>query len=61
MKPFTAISIFVLSLMALAHALRAIAGASFIVADVAIPVWFSWPVALVFGLLAFMLWGETRR
>ena len=61
MKPFTAISIFVLTGIALSHTLRAIAGVTLIIGDVVIPVWISWPVALVFGLLAFTLWRETRR
>jgi len=61
MKPYTAISIFVLTLIALAHALRATAGATLTVGDLVIPVWISWPVALALGLLAFTLRGETRR
>ena len=61
MKPYTATSIIVLTVIALAHVLRAIAGVTLTIGDIVIPVWFSWPVALAFGLLAFLQWGETRR
>ena len=61
MKPYTAVSITVLTGIALAHALRAIAGVPLTVGDVDIPALLSWPLALVFGLLAFTLWGETSE
>lgn len=61
MRPFTAISIIVLAAIALVHLCRAIFGGTLIVGNLTIPVWSSWPVALLFGLLSFTLWGETRR
>ena len=61
MKPYTAISIIVLTGIALAHLLRAIAGVTLTVGDVDIPVLLSWPLAVVFGLLAFTLWGEASE
>ena len=61
MKPYTAISIMVLTGIALAHALSAIAGVTLTVGDVDIPALLSWPLALAFGLLAFTLWGETSE
>ena len=61
MKPFSAISVSVLAVIALGHATRAIAGVTLTVGDFFIPMWFSWPVALLFGLLAFTLWGEASE
>ena len=61
MRPFTAIAIFVLSIVALGHALRAYVEADLKIGGIEIPVWISWPVAAVFAFLALMLWRETRR
>ena len=51
----------VLTGIALAHVLRAIAGVPRTVGDVDIPGLLSWPLALAFGLLAFTLWGEASE
>ena len=61
MKPYTAISIMVLTAIALAHVLGAIAGVTLTVGDVDIPALLSWPLALVFGLLALTLWVEASE
>lgn len=61
MRPFTSITIFVLSIVALAHALRAYMGAELEIGDVDIPVWLSWPIAGVVAFLALMLWRESKK
>ncbi|HUV12236.1 MAG TPA: hypothetical protein VMY18_01265 [Acidobacteriota bacterium] len=61
MRPFTSITIFVLAIVALAHALRAYVEADLKIGGIEIPVWISWPVAGVVAFLALMLWRETRR
>ena len=60
MKPFTAIAILVLSLIAILQLLRAILGWPVSVNGVAIPVWASVIAFVVAGGIAAMLWRESR-
>ena len=61
MKPFTAISVFVIALVGFGHVVRAIMSLELIIGGSVIPVWLSWPVAVFAFLLAFMLWRETTE
>jgi membrane protein implicated in regulation of membrane protease activity len=61
MKPFTAIAVAFLSLMALLQLGRFLLGWEIVVHGVAIPVWFSGIAFVVVGALAAMLWRESRR
>ena len=60
MKPFTVISIVVLSLIAILQLVRFILGWEVSVNGVAIPVWVSAIAFVVAGGLAAMLWRESR-
>jgi len=59
-KPFTAISAFVLVLIAVAHVIRAIIGTEVIVGEISLPLWISWLAALIACILAAGLWKEGR-
>jgi hypothetical protein len=62
MKPFTTIAGLILLLVALTHAYRLYSGAITIaVAGHVVPLWWSWPGAIVAGLLGVMLLMEARR
>lgn len=60
MKTFTAISVVVFSLVALAHLIRMALGWEVVVNGVAIPIWASGVGLVVAAGLAFMLWREAR-
>jgi len=60
-KPFTAIAIFLFTLMAIGHLLRAMTSAEIIIAGISIPVFVSWPAAVIAGFIAYMLWRETKE
>jgi hypothetical protein len=60
-KPFTALSIIILALIALGHFLRIIFQWEAVINGTSIPVWISAVPASFFGGLAFMLWRESRR
>jgi hypothetical protein len=60
MKPFTAIAAILFALMAVVHLLGLIVGWEVIIASLAVPVWISVPVLVVFAGLALMLWREGR-
>jgi hypothetical protein len=59
-KPFTAIAVFVLSLVALLQLVRFVAGWEVIVNGIAIPVWASGIVFVIAGAIAVMVWREAR-
>ena len=61
MKPFTAISVFLLALIAVGHLLRVLAGWELVIGATIMPMWLSVPVFLVFGGVAIMLWREAKR
>ena len=60
MKPFTVISIFVLSLVSILQLTRLVLGWDVSVNGVAIPVWVSGVAFIVSGGLGVMLWRESR-
>lgn len=61
MKPFTTIATVLLALLALVHIYRFARGLEVVVDGNAIPVWASAIGALVAGILAVMVWRESRR
>jgi hypothetical protein len=60
-KPFTYIAALLLLVVAAAHAYRLYAGLSIVVGAHDIPLWVSWPGAIVPALLGLMLFAEARR
>jgi hypothetical protein len=60
-KPFTALSIFILALIALGHLLRIVFQWEVAINGTSVPVWISAVPALFFGGLAYLLWRESRR
>ncbi|MCX5846769.1 MAG: hypothetical protein NTW12_10525 [Deltaproteobacteria bacterium] len=60
MKPFTTIAILICTLIALAHLLRIFIRAEVIANGISIPLWPSAVAAVIFGVLAYMLWQENR-
>jgi hypothetical protein len=61
MKPFTTIAGLLLLAVAAAHAYRLYTHAMISVAGHDVPLWVSWPGAIVGGLLGLMLFVEARR
>lgn len=61
MKPFSAIAVVVLSLIAVLQLLRFILGWEVTVNGVIVPVWVSGIACVIAGGLAVMLWREMRR
>jgi lipopolysaccharide export LptBFGC system permease protein LptF len=62
MKPFTTLAAIVLLVVAGVHAYRLYSGAIAIsVAGHVVPVWASWPGAIIAGLMGIMLFVEARR
>lgn len=61
MKPFTLISIVVLSLIAILQLTRFFLGWEVSVNGVAIPIWVSGLAFVIVGGLAVMLWRESRK
>jgi hypothetical protein len=59
-KPFTAVAISLFALIGLAHLLRAITSAEMTIGGISIPVFVSWPAAMIACLIAYMLWRETK-
>jgi hypothetical protein len=60
MKPFTAVAVFVFSLVALLQLLRVTLGWEVTVNGILIPIWASVIACVVAATLAFMLWCETH-
>jgi hypothetical protein len=61
MKPATVVTLVVLTLIALLHVIRLVAGVPVTVGSLVVPVWGSLPAAVLFGALAVGLWREHRR
>ena len=61
MKPFTTIAAIVLAILALVHLYRFVMGLEVVVNGMAVPQWISGVVAVVAGVLALMVWRESRR
>ncbi len=61
-KPFTIIAALLLLAIAAAHAYRLYAGGfAVVVASHSIPMWVSWPAAIIAALLGVMVLVESRR
>jgi hypothetical protein len=60
MKPFTAIAILIFSLIACAQLLRFLFRVEVIASGITIPIWPSAIAAVIFGVMAYMLWRENR-
>jgi hypothetical protein len=61
MKPFTTLAVLVFALVAVLHVFRLIRGIQVIFGTHTIPLWASAVGAVVSGLLAIMVWRESRR
>lgn len=61
MKPFTAIAVVLLGLIAAVQLIRCVQGWPVNVNGVDIPVWASGLACVVAGITAVMLWRESRR
>jgi hypothetical protein len=61
MKPFTTIAVAFLTLIAIIHLLRLVAGWEVIVAGFVIPVWWSAFGLVIPGGMALMVWREAHR
>lgn len=60
MKPFTLLAIAVLAFISLAHLLRLLFGWEIIINGTSVPVWISIIPTVVFAVLAYMLWRESK-
>jgi len=61
MKPFTALAVVFLALIALAQATRFLLGWEVTIHGFGVPVWLSGIAFVIAGGLAVMLWRESRR
>ena len=61
MKPFTTLAIIIFGLIAAAHLYRLFRPFEVVVAGNAVPQWVSFPALFAAGLLAAMLWRESRK
>jgi hypothetical protein len=60
-RPFTHIAAILLLIVAAAHAYRLFAHLDVVIGGYAVPLWISWLGLAVPGLLAVMLFAESRR
>lgn len=60
MKPFTTIAILIFSFIACAQLLRFLFRVEVIASGITIPTWPSAFAAVIFGVMAYMLWRENR-
>lgn len=60
MKTGSLLAIIVFTIVAAAHLLRLVDGTQIVVGSTSIPMWVSFVGVLVPGLIAFLLWKETR-
>ena len=60
MKTGSLLAIIVFTIVAVAHLLRLVDGTQIVVGSTSIPMWVSYVGILVPGLIAFLLWKETR-
>jgi uncharacterized membrane protein YhhN len=61
MKPFTTIAVLIFAVICVVHIVRFFSAWPVRINNLDVPVWISVVGALVFGLLAFMLWRENKR
>jgi hypothetical protein len=60
MKTGSLLAIIVFTIVAVAHLLRLVDGTQIVVGSTTIPMWVSFVGVLAPGLIAFLLWKETR-
>ena len=60
-RPFTLIAAVIFALMALVHLYRIVTHFQIILGSHPVPLWVSWAAIVVTGLLAAMLFRESRR
>ena len=60
-KPFSHIVALLLLVFAAVHAYRLYAGLTVVVAGHAVPLWVSWPAAIVAAVLGIMVFTEAQR
>jgi hypothetical protein len=60
MKPFTTLAIAIFALIAIAHLYRLLVGLEVTIAGAALPQWVSLFGLALAGVLALMLWRESR-
>ena len=60
-KPFTLLAAAIFALMAICHLYRIATNFQIILGSHTIPLWASWVGALIAGVLALMLYRESRR
>jgi hypothetical protein len=60
MKPFTNLAVLIFALMALVHLYRLVRPFEVIVGGTALPLWVSGVGVAAAGLLAIMVWRESR-
>jgi hypothetical protein len=61
MKPFTALAVVFIALIALVQAIRFLLGREVTIHGFVIPVWSSGIAFIIAGGIAAMLWRESRR
>jgi hypothetical protein len=61
MKPFTTLAVVLLALVALVHVFRLVRGIEIVFGSHIVPLWASAVAAIVAGVLAIMVWRESRR
>ena len=60
MKTGTLLAIIVFTIVAISHLLRVLDGTQIVVGSTTIPIWVSYVGTLLPGLIAFLLWKESR-
>lgn len=60
-RPFTMLAGILLLVVAAAHAYRLYAGLAITIGSHAVPLWVSWPGAVVAGFLGIMIFVESGR
>jgi hypothetical protein len=60
-KPFILTAVVVLVLIALVHLVRLYTGWEVVVNGFVVPVWWSAPIVVIFGGLAFLVWREAHH
>ena len=60
MKTGTLLAIIVFTLVVIGHLLRLVDGTSVVIDSTSIPMWVSYLGVVVPGLIAFLLWKESR-
>jgi len=60
-KPFILTAVVVFVLIALVHLVRLFTGWEVVVNGFVVPVWWSAPILVIFGGLAFLVWREAHH